>query len=332
MIFAMVWGAGCGAELAGADSGGVADAGVDASGAVDAGAVDASAPEAPRPDGGSTSPARLCNGHAALCDRPYDRVAYAATHNAHASTSRGFSIFNANQERTLTEQLEAGVRAMLIDVHDDGGVPHLCHGPCFLGKLLHTDGLQELRAFLDSAPNEVLTLIYEDRVPVDAIVADFEATGFDELVYRHAPGTPWPTLGEMIDANTRVVVTAEQGRPPPDWFHHVWEVAWDTPYSYRSASEFTCAPNRGTVGNDLFLVNHWVNTDVGLPSRSNAEQVNQYEPLLARAMECWEAADQLPNFIAVDFAETGDLIRVIDTLNGFEPSPSSVGGSLERQR
>lgn len=56
-----------------------------------------------------------CNGSAALCDRRLDAVAFAATHNAMSEPRAGFLL--PNQEAGIRSQLEAGVRALLIDTH-----------------------------------------------------------------------------------------------------------------------------------------------------------------------------------------------------------------------
>jgi hypothetical protein len=45
--------------------------------------------------------------------------------------------------------------------------------------------------------------------------------------------------------------------------------------------------------------------------------VNAYQPLLARARDCARIRHHLPNLLAVNFYERGDLFRVVDTLNGL---------------
>jgi hypothetical protein len=44
--------------------------------------------------------------------------------------------------------------------------------------------------------------------------------------------------------------------------------------------------------------------------------VNAYEPLLARARECERIRGHVPNLLAVNFYREGDLLTVVDTLNG----------------
>jgi hypothetical protein len=60
-------------------------------------------------------PLNDCNGAAQLCDRPLDRVAFAATHNAMGSSTLGWLF--PNQDGGLSDQLGAGIRALLIDTH-----------------------------------------------------------------------------------------------------------------------------------------------------------------------------------------------------------------------
>ena len=273
--------------------------------------------------GGSTTapldlpPARLCNGRAELCERRFDEVVFPCTHNAFAARESGFKQINANQNHPVAQQLADGVRCMMLDVSLDDGEAAMCHGPCTYGRLVHADVIAEVAAFMTEHPDEVLTIIYQDDIDQAYIVADVEAAGLADMVYAHASGEPWPTLGEMIDMNRRVLITAESGAPPPDWYHHVWDLTWDTPYTFHSTDEFSCALNRGSTDNDLFLINHWISTQLDTPSETDAKLVNVYDVLHARAAGCQTDTGQLPNFVAVDFYDHGDLFAVVDALNGL---------------
>jgi hypothetical protein len=261
------------------------------------------------------APARACNGHAALCDRTLDRITFPTTHNSAAALDSGFSPFNANQQLDLARQLDDGIRGMMLDVTEDGGETVLCHGPCGLGRIPHLDALATIGAFMDTHPDEVLIIIYEDSTTTDAIAADWASAGLEHLLYVHDGA--WPTLGEMIDAGTRIVVTAENGSPPPAWLHHAWDLVWDTPYTWHAVREMSCDPNRGTPGDGLYLVNHWIGTDADLPDRNAATTANANDVLLARAQECSDQWQHPVNLLGVDFYETGDLFAVVDQLNGL---------------
>ncbi len=266
-------------------------------------------------DGGAST---ACNGFEELCDRRYDEVVFPGTHNSHSARSYGFGV-NANHDTGLTEQLEAGARVFLLDVtYDDGtGETALCHGPCSLGSLPHVDGLGEIVAFLGDHPREVITIIYQDDASVDDIVDDLETTGLAELVYTHEERASWPTLGEMVEADTRVVITAESQGPPPAWFHHVWDLTWDTPYTFMSIDEMNCELNRGALDNDLLLVNHWVNNDFNLPDQSRADETNALDVLLDRVGACEQQHGRLPSFLVVDWWESGDVFEAAAVLNGL---------------
>ena len=44
--------------------------------------------------------------------------------------------------------------------------------------------------------------------------------------------------------------------------------------------------------------------------------MNAYDPLLRRARECQRLREHLPNLLAVNFYQRGDVFKVVDTLNG----------------
>lgn len=263
-------------------------------------------------------PPLACNGHVELCERRLDEVAFAGTHNSHSASADGFSQFNANQVHGVAKQLDDGIRVLLMDTYyaDDDSIV-LCHGPCGLGQTPHLETLQTIVDFLSANPGEIIVIIYQDDVAGPDLQLDYQATGAEALVYTHPSGEAWPTLGELVAADTRLIVTVEAGGPPPDWHQNVWELAWDTPYGPMDPAELSCAINRGSPDNDLFLVNHWVNSELDLPSAQDAEVVNQYEFLLARAHACEAMWDHIPNFVAVDFYDKGDVVAVVETLNGF---------------
>ncbi len=260
-------------------------------------------------------PATACNGHALLCDRPLPAVVFAATHNAFAATDDGFIAVAANQTHGIARQLEDGIRAMLWDVTIDADETKLCHGNCAFGSIPHVQALTILRDFMEAHPRDVVVLIYQDDAPASAVEADFAEVGLDDDVYVHAEGAAWPTLGELIDAGTTLVVTAEFGGPPPAWYHHVWDLAWDTPYEFTDPRQFDCSLNRGALGNDLLLINHWLSTDLGLPASHLAPTANEGAMIQSRVTQCLRAAGRSPTFIAVDFYEVGDLLAVVDALN-----------------
>lgn len=287
---------------------------------------------------------RACNGHVKLCDRRLNEVALATTHNSMSISQYGWVW--PSHDGTLTNQLDAGVRGLLIDTHywDDeafiesylDALPDnvrpaaekaldildlpaqegqfLCHNLCGFGVTQLAEGLAEIRVFLEENPREVVVIIIQDAITPEDTETAFEESGLISTVYTHEEGQPWPTLGEMIDMNQRVVVMAEEQGPPPDWYLNVWDYTKETPYSFHHPDELSCEPNRGNEEGEFFLLNHWI--ERASPSRVDSAQMNEYQFLLNRAQECAEERGQIPNFVAVNFYLNGDLFDVDDDLNG----------------
>ena len=140
----------------------------------------------------------------------------------------------------------------------------------------------------------------------------------------HPPeGTTGRRCAQMIDADHRLVLLAENRAGAAPWYQPAYDAAEETPFTFPRASLLTakadraasCGPNRGPSSAPLFLVNHWVSTDPA-PRPSDATRVNAYAPLLARARVCESLRHRVPNLLAVNFYKEGDVFRVVDTLNG----------------
>ncbi|MCI0450907.1 MAG: hypothetical protein L0Z51_00795 [Candidatus Latescibacteria bacterium] len=195
---------------------------------------------------------------------------------------------------------------------------YLCHGFCELGAERFVDALEGVRDFLIENPREVLIFVIQDEgvAPAD-VAACFEKSGLLEFVYQGSVTPPWPTLREMIDSDQRVLVFAENDAEGVPWYHRVWDVFQETPYRFLDPTQFSNKAGRGGKEGSLLLMNHWIETTPA-PKPSNAEMVNAYDFLLARARACKRERKMMPTLIAVDFYGTGDLVRVVDAMNGVE--------------
>lgn len=294
--------------------------------------------------------ARVCNGAAELCERPYDEVTTAATHNS-MSSPEVVPVW-PEHDGGITEQLDAGVRTLLIDVlHWESiesagqlaaierpGAPRLppalaeallrtvvavrdgrpgaflCHIHCAFGAQPLADGLAEIAAFMATNPDEVVTLIIQDEIPAGEVTAVFESSGLTDLVHVHRPGRPWPTLGELIDDDERLVVFAENEGPPPAWYANAFESMQETPFLFFSSDDFSCVENRGRADTSLFLMNHWIQRIA--PDRADATRVNRLDVLVDRARQCGAERGRAPNFLAVNFYNIGDVVEAAAVLNG----------------
>lgn len=256
-------------------------------------------------------PERRCNGLAELCERPLDQVAIAVAHNAmNAADDPGWAL--PNQTHNYERQVADGIRGFMLDVHDQDGEPTLCHGFCSLGSEPLVQGLARLRDLLQANPDDVFVLILQDEMEAAPIEASFAEVGLVGHAITGVP--PWPTLGELIDADTRLLVTHERERAEAaPWYHATYELAWDNDYSARSVGDFDCDVLRGQPTNDIFLLNHFLTDPLARPDL--AKQANPAEVIRAHVDACEEQSGQTVDWIAVDFYEIGGVLDVVDELN-----------------
>jgi hypothetical protein len=296
-----------------------------------------------------------CNGAARLCDRSLGDVAFATTHNSMASSANSFvppnqrrglksqldhgiralqidAFFGAPRRGRVYTDLSGplgkaaelprpAVQAAQL-LHRRLGAPpagtaydvYLCHVFCEIGAVRMLDEMKVVRAFLEAHPREVMVIVIEDYVPPDAIRAVLHDAGLDSELLAVDPSAPLPTLGQMIDAGTRLQVSLENGAAPPTLPNAFSGLVEETPFTFarprgleRPAS---CSVKRGTAGAPVFQFNHWVTP----AEHVTARRVNS-SILRQRLAECKDARGRGPTLVAVDFAEQGDLLPVVDRLN-----------------
>ncbi len=270
-----------------------------------------------------------CNGAVSLCTRPFDEVRTVTTHNAMSSAADGW--IGPNHDLDVPAQLASGVRALMLDTHRAGdinllGTPqvpgvdpdaaYLCHTICALGQQPLDEGLGEIKVFLDQHPGAVVTLIIESYLNHDLTAAAFVSSGLDAYTFTPVPGHPWPTLGELVESGERLIVTQDRPVDPTHpWLLDVWAEAFETHFDNGAPEDFSCAPNRGSPANDLFILNHFLTDVFGHPDL--ADQVNHDPLLTSRIVECEAAHATVANFIAVDYSDIGNVHAAVDALNGL---------------
>ncbi len=258
-----------------------------------------------------------CNGDPDICDKRYDHVVYVTTHNAY-NYSPSFQL--PNQSFSVAQQMQDGVRAFMLDVHNDVfGTPSLYHGITpVLGSEPLEDVLSDIKQFIDQNPNEILTIIFEAYINASEMDAVFTSTGLKPYLFTQTFGQPWPTLQEMINNNERLVVFSDidDAGAGQEWYHYVWDYCVETHYSNSSRADFSCNFNRGDSINSLFILNHFVtNQTLGTGELDSSVLANSNPYFLNRANQCMQEKGKLPNFLTVDFYDVGNVFETKDELN-----------------
>jgi hypothetical protein len=307
-----------------------------------------------------------CNGHVELCDRAYDEVTYAATHNSMTAADENWLF--PEQPTDIIGQLDDGIRVFLIDswygqrtsrgqviATAEGSrpaalkeanaqfgpevtasflrlreaaaltptgprAPFLCHTLCEFGAIRWDTQMIRVQKWLVAHPREVVTFFVQDEVTPADTAAVFDTAGLLPFVVTQPPGQPWPTLRQMIDSGRRVVVLMENtsGGSRFPWLLPGFTWVQDTPFENPTIADLSCRRERGLPDSPILLVNHWLGGFTSLVS--DAETINARSVLLPELRRCERERGQLPNFIAVNYYDHGDLFSVVDELNGVGAS------------
>lgn len=217
-----------------------------------------------------------CNNYAEFCDRKYGNVTEVVAHNS-AFNKKG--NLGSNQDRTITVQLNDGIRMIQGETHYVNDTLYSCHTSCeILNAGTFLSELNEVGDWVRDHPYDVVTILIvnSDFIEPGNYSNVLQQSNLASYLYE-PPYVPmrldqWPTLSEMILSQKRVVVfmdyNADQAKYPYilDEFTHMWE----TPFSPTDRA-FPCTTQRPpnlnqTVARDdlMYLANHNLNTEVAI--------------------------------------------------------------------
>ena len=170
-----------------------------------------------------------CNGSTLLCDRRLDEVVFAATHNSMSNVEMRNWMF-PQQNGSIRRQLQAGIRALLIDVHN--GVP--------VEGIVRTDleaeeqsALKIANAVGDSATAVAVRIRNRLTGEPSGPPALYLCHGFCEI----GSGLLQPELEDVRDFlrgnPEEVLVMVIEDYAPPETIAADFETAGLAPYAYR---------------------------------------------------------------------------------------------------
>jgi hypothetical protein len=270
----------------------------------------------------------------------FDELTFLTAHNAFANTQDSNWIV-PNQSRGITRALGDGVRGFMLDVHSfESGTArcvvsfgsdcygrdvYLCHGDCggvpgvgyALPRQRLSDSLQKIVDFLVANPEELVTVFFEDYVSRDELGKVLGSVrGLRDLVFDpHAWNVRqngWPRAASMVSAGDRLLLISDRSDKrelgvafAQDFtVENYWSMGGlDPDYSCRTRWDHMPL-DRGEAGfNRLFVMNHFRDIAASVTAAND----NGYGNLTKRLeSHCVPAARKKPNFLAVDFYETGD--------------------------
>lgn len=295
-----------------------------------------------------------CNNSPDLCSRQYSNVTHMGAHDA--AFLRDSSTDNSvagNQYYNATKALNAGIRLLSLQVHNQNGTLQLCHTTCSLldaGTLV--DFLVKIKYWMDENPNEVVTLLIvnSDDEDVASFGAVYESSNISTYGYTPATASAsntWPTLQTMIDDGTRLVTfiaTITYSTTYP-YLLNEWDFVFETAYEVTSLAGLNCTVDRPSSVSDassgissgyLPLMNHFVyqsiTSSIMVPNveiidTTNSPDTGTIGALGQHAATCNSEWGTAPVFALVDFYSEGPAIDTADNLNGITAEGRSDSSS-----
>ncbi len=301
-----------------------------------------------------------CNNSPDLCARSYSAITHLGAHNSPfvRDASTGFSE-SGNHYFNSTIQLNAGVRMLTAQVHRSDRGWLLCHTSCdLLDAGLLSDWLSEIKTWMDNNPSDVVSLLLvnaDDATPGD-LAAEFTRSGITEYSYTPpsstAPQLTWPTLQDLISANTRLMTFIASMDPnrvdsTNAYLMDEFTFIFENSFQNTDPSNFSCTADRPSAlrgqtaaavsSGRMPLQNHFLYDSqlfgIETPDEANASNTNAPAGRPGNMGDAAEACRtewaKPPVFILVDFFDEGPAIAAVDELNRVT---ASVGRTLPPAR
>ena len=297
-----------------------------------------------------------CNGLSNLCQMPVNEILYGTVHNAMSSPQAGFVLFANHNEDPIVAALDAGYRGLQLDLCNCEGDFIFCHGGrevgCGIGQRDPVTVFDQISNWIISHPRNILIVELQINqlaggpITLEDVqrILDEVPNGFFDRLYHHDPAnrTTWPTLNELIDAETQILFFYKNG-PNGSGYHppginYFYDFGMATHWSYSTVEDLrnrtigSCSLRGSGETQDFFMMNAFVTAEeFGIqfvaPSQDAAQIVNTIEFSQPMLEACEQYHGKKVNIITVDFWNEGNLPALVDLHNSMLTANGTTSSS-----
>ncbi len=263
----------------------------------------------------------------------YNEVCFLTSHNSYAATGHGY--YYAQQTWTIKEQLEAGVRGLMLDIHEDSSHKiMLCHGNPFITRVIcrgkspipFHEALVTMRQFLEHNADAIITIFLENYVQSQQLLdAAFLDAGLEPYILTPAAWNPvakggWPTIGWMRKKNKRLLIFNPPGQTifTFNQWEHVVENQWGALPPSRACKERNESKKWRANPRYLYAVNYFPRLKFRFDNayaHLNTTGLDVVLKRLSKGLDKNYCKKRLPNFLCIDFVDEGDGMKRVNEIN-----------------
>ena len=273
--------------------------------------------------------------HLSGLSQRYNEVCFLTSHNSYAAKEHGY--YYAQQRWTIKQQLEAGVRGLMLDTHLDSKTNKviLCHRSEWVNKLIcagkphmlaHT-ALETIRDFLANNPHEVVTIFLENYIHDAALVDScFSNAGLEAYILAPHDWDPvvhdgWPTLSWLHTHNKRLIIfnSIEKTHFAYNQWEHVIENQWGSIYTAQACKERPESRRFRSRKRYLYLLNYFPRLKINFGAGYgfiNSTGLETFLQAASNGLGGGYCKQRSPNFISLDFVDEGDGMKCVNEING----------------
>ena len=247
-------------------------------------------------------------------NKKFNQVCWLTSHNSFTSSKYNW-IYN-QQSQSIEDQLEYGVRGLMIDLWWYNNEIYMLHGEIKLTRLQKWSKpnkfewlLPIIKKRLDDNPTEIITLILEsylDTTGGTEIMKLLKKYDMNTLLYnpprQQLLRNQWDRIGDMISNNTRLVMISR----------NIYDkVIYDSGVVIENKWENNDSGDKffRSIGN-IFIFNHFKKV-----SFHPYKIYNSFSNIMRRMINAHKIINKFPNYVSVDFSQIGDAKNVVDFLN-----------------